>query len=531
MNTEIMVMPGMESYEVQPIQSRMSEDWFFDGGGTRSDSGVVVNGATALGNCNVWKAINTLAGDVGQLPIKLYRKQDRKRTEITGQPEIDILQVQPNAWQTPSVWKETMMWWALLWGNGCAWVRRNEAGKVFQMVPLRPDRLAHYGDDTLTGSHYYVYTTQVGARIEFDSEDIFHIKGLAGDGVWGISLLDIAKNCIGHGLAMEKHANSLFANGAMPGVILKHPGKLTPEASRNLRTEWNAIHGGPHNAGRTAVLQEAMEAQVLTMTNRDAELSVLRKMDQVSVANLFGLPLFKLNSMEDSSVRANLEEQNRDYFNTSLSRWLNRFAEEAARKLLSEQQRRDGYYYKWVPEAFLKGDIEKRYSAYNTAIAARIMNPNEAREKEEMEPYEGGDEYANPAIEAAGSTKDTEEDSKPDDNAKNAASRLVENRHRAAIDWDINAVRRAAAEAKNFINWIDGRYSEGGDFDQYCDEAIKPARELLSAVGIPVNHSKDWQHNWRIESKRRLFKVCDQTTAERLVACVKDELETWKVRI
>jgi len=35
-------------------------------------------------------------------------------------------------------------------------------------------------------------------------------------------------------------------------------------------------------------------------------------------------------------VRANLEEQNRDYFQTSLSRWTNRLADEAKRKLLTK---------------------------------------------------------------------------------------------------------------------------------------------------------------------------------------------------
>ena len=534
MNTEIYCSPGMAAYEA-PVVALSSGDtwkiWQQQLNGSLSDSGVQVNGVTALGNCNVWKAINTLAGDVGQLPIKLFQKTGRQRKEITGVPEIDVLQVRPNGWQTASVWKETEMWWALLWGNGCSWIRRNNAGRIVQLVPLRPDRLTYHCDDDMTGSFYYTYTTKTGAQVDFDAEEIFHIKGLAGDGIWGISLLDIAKNCIGHGLAMEKHANSLFANGAMPGVILRHPGKISPEASRNLRTEWNELHAGPRNAGRTAVLQEAMEAQVLSMTNRDAELSVLRKMDQVSVANLFGLPLFKLNSMEDSSVRANLEEQNRDYFNTSLSRWLNRFAEEAARKLLSDEQLADGFYYKWVPEAFLKGDIEKRYRAYGAGISSLIISPNEAREKEDMDPYDGGDEYSNPAIDTRQSAE-TQDQNTTSKDVSTASERLVQDNIRAVALKDINAVLRAAQGAANFVQWIDTRYGEGGGFDQSFADIVVPALDLIDAVGVVVKDDpKQWQACWRVESKRRLLKLCDQTTSERLTASVKEELETWKARI
>lgn len=526
MNTEVICAPGLDVYEPRLAMSR--EDYFFESPslGGRSDSGVTVNGATALGNCNVWKAINTLAGDVGQLPIKLFQKQDRSRTEIVGQPEIDVLQVRPNAWQTSSVWKETMMWWALLWGNGCSWIRRNNRGEVWQLVPLRPDRVTYTSDNELSGSYYYTYTTKTGAQVNFDQEEVFHIRGLAGDGIWGISLLDIAKNCIGHGLSLEKHANSLFANGAIPGVILKHPNKLSREAAANLRESWNSMHAGPKNAGRTAVLEEAMDAMVLTMTNRDAELALLRKMDQVSVANLFGLPLFKLNSMEDSSVRANLEEQNRDYFNTSLSRWLNRFVEEAARKIIGETKRAAGYYYKWVPEAFLKGDIQKRYAAYSQAITSRILSPNEAREKEDLEPYDGGDEYANPAIEAAGSTADT-----PAEDSRNAAAMaIVRDRVKALIMRDANDIKKAAKSATNFVQWADARYSDGGGFDSAVAEVMQPTLDALNKLAtVREFNQSDWQARWKVESKRLLFKLCDQTTKETFYAAILEELDTWKV--
>ena len=41
----------------------------------------------------------------------------------------------------------------------------------------------------------------------------------------------------------------------------------------------------------------------------------------------------------------------------------------------------------------LRSDSEKRMAAYVQGINAEIYSPNEVRELEDMNPYEGGDEY------------------------------------------------------------------------------------------------------------------------------------------
>lgn len=524
MNTEIYCVPGLDSYEFVNTTLSSPDAWFVDAaGGATADSGVRVNGYTALTNCCVWQAVNVLAGDVGQLPIKLYRKEGRNREEVDGEPAIELLRERPNPWQTPSVWKETMMSWALIWGNALSWIRTDTGGKPTMMVPLRPDRVGFEFDDELTGRFHYTYRTIKGATITFDASEIYHIQGLAGDGVWGYSLVEVAKNCIGHGLALEKHGNKSFANGARPSGVLKHPGKMAPEARANLRAEWNQLHAGSDNAGRVAVLWEGMEFAAMQMSNEDSQWLQARRLDREFVASLFNLPAFKLNSLEHSSVRANLEEQNRDYFQTSLSRWLNRFAEQARSKLLSEKQRTTGHYYRWLPEAFLKGDIQKRYQAYGVAITNRVLNPNEVREKEDMNPYDGGDEYSNPNIDVT---------PKADESADKAAESLVQDRLRQCVTAEVNAVSRAASSVKNFVQWIDKYYEGGGGYWSLVEKSLQPVVNAVSAMRSTFSFDvAAFAQQHANESKRRLLKVCDQTVSDRLIESIKAECQTWEARI
>ena len=472
-----------------------NDDWFFDavGGGGRTDSGVTVSPMSSLGHGPVWQAVNILAGDVGQLP---FRKMKRKRRTGTAASQWEtekddthwcdyLFRDSPNDWMTPSQWKETMMAWALLWGNAICVIERARSEEA-QLIPLLPDRTWH---EHLGKGQYAIYTRleNTGTTVAIDYRDCFHLRGLATDGFWGLSAVQVAKNVIGHGIALQRHGDSVFKNSARPSGYLRKPeGVLSPEARANLRKEWEAIHAGSHNAGRIAVLWEGMEFHPMSMSNEDAQWLEGRKLDREFIASLFNLPAFKLNALENSAVRANLEEQNRDYFNTSLSRWTNKFAEEAHRKLLTEKERRSNkHFFKWFPEAFLRSDTRSRYESYGLAITHQWMSPNEVRQLEDMNPYDGGDEYANPAINVsqpatAPATTDSNQDQ------AEAASALVRDRVVHMLQAEANRIKAASKKVRDFVGWLDRYYDS---LEDVAAEFLQAACALAAMCG----HTDNWR--------------------------------------
>ena len=281
-------------------------EWFLEWatGGRTTDSGVTVNGYSALSHCPLWQGVNIIAGDIGQVPVRLLRNEfDEQRTH----PAWKLLRLRPNELQTPSVFIETLMQWALVWGNGIAWIQR-QGSLLVDLIPLRPDcvwpeLLAFDGRQVIL---YHYWSPTSGREFVFFESDVLHVQGLTGDGVWGYPLHEIAKNTIGHGLALEKHGNRSFKNAARPAGVLKHPGQLKPDARSNLRAEWDRIHAGVDNSGRIAILQEGMEFQALAMTNIDAQWIEAKKYNRIDAASLLNLPAYKLNSLEDSSSRAKI---------------------------------------------------------------------------------------------------------------------------------------------------------------------------------------------------------------------------------
>lgn len=518
-----------DAYDVQALSlSNGSDMWYEPWQTNQSDSGVSVNGFTALQNSSVWKALNVLAGDFGQLPVKLFRKTPAGRKEVTGTPEIECLRTRPNPWTVPSVFKETSMWVAALHGNSVTWINRPNTNTI-QLVPLRPDRVAIEIDDERQGEFWYVYSLENGTKVPINQEDVLHIQGLTTNGMWGLSLLDVGKNAIGGSLALEKFVNAHFKNGSRPGGVIKHPGKPSQTARDNLRREWNDIHQGVTNAGKVALLAEGMEYQQMAFTLEQSQVEQLRRLDREFVAAWFNLPLYKLNSLEHSATRANLEQQQQEYVQGSLMRWIVRHTEEWARKLLLPELQRAGYYYRVVTEALLRGDTQARYSAYGIAIQNRIMNPNEAREREDMEPYDGGDEFGNPAIDPVDKKAANDVDNKGGRPPESMAVGLLDAAIAHVIKTECNAVCRGVA-AKDFSVWCDTYYGLDGGWFKLVAKELKPLADFVAAtVGGDFNCVL-WASVHAAESQRLLAAVGEHKTKERLADAVKMECDQWVSR-
>jgi len=82
-----------------------------------------------------------------------------------------------------------------------------------------------------------------------------------------------------------------------------------------------------------------------------------------------------------------------------LNKWLKRWEEEMEYKLLPRRQfDLESHFIRFNSAALLKSDYKTSVESLALGINATILSPNEAREKLDLNPYDGGDTYRNPAI-------------------------------------------------------------------------------------------------------------------------------------
>src|SRR5687768_10122698 len=88
-------------------------------------SGMIVTEANALERATVLAAVNILSESFAQLPLQLYRRDGRGRTEAREHPVFRVLHEQANSEMTAYTWKRTAMSSLAQWGNSYSEIERN----------------------------------------------------------------------------------------------------------------------------------------------------------------------------------------------------------------------------------------------------------------------------------------------------------------------------------------------------------------------------------------------------------------------
>jgi len=98
--------------------------------------------------------------------------------------------------------------------------------------------------------------------------------------------------------------------------------------------------------------------------------------------------------LEKSSF-SNIEQQSLDYLTHTLRPWLVRWEQAILVKLFMQSEQKN-YFAEFAVDGLLRGDVKSRYEAYSIGRQNGWLSANDIREKENMNPIEGGDDYLTP---------------------------------------------------------------------------------------------------------------------------------------
>lgn len=362
-------------------------------GGKTTESGVRVDEAAALTCATVWAAVRVISEGAASLPLITYRRDGSTRLRAVEHPLYSLLHDEPCPGIGSLVWREALFAHALTYGNGYAEIERRAADNMpVALWILSPERVQPYRDsDTRV---YYRVTQPNGGHTVLAGENVIHLRGLGGDGVMGYSVIKTARESLGLTLAAQQFGAKLFGTGARPSGVLEHPGRLSDDARQRLRSDYERLHSGLDNAHRIAILEEGMKWQALGVPPDDAQFLQTRQFQVAEVARWFNVPSSKLRD-NTGQTYSSIEAENQAFYTETLRPWLIRFEQELAIKLLNPVERRS-HYFEHLIEGLLRADVKTRFEVYALAKNWGIYSTNEIRERENLPPIEGGDQFLQP---------------------------------------------------------------------------------------------------------------------------------------
>lgn len=353
--------------------------------GRKTASGQNVTPQKSMTLSSYYSAIRNISEDVGKLPLRIYKATATGRENVKNSIN-NIFFNYPNPEMTPMSFKETMTANCLGWGNAYAEIVRDYIGNPIYLYPIHPTCIKVKRNDN--NEIYYEFTEQNSTKI-INSYDMFHLKGLGGDGIIGYSVYQFASESIGTALSAQEFAGSFFGNGSTLGGVLEYPNKLKPEARDNLRKSWEQRHQGADNAHKIAVLEEGITWKQTSVNPRDAQFLELKKFSVTEIARWFRIPPHKIGDLERSTY-SNIEHQSIEYVQDTLTPWLVRWEEEIKRKLIDD----DNEFAKFSIQALMRGDSKSRAEYYRSQLNIGALSPNEIRKLEELNSIGAeGDKY------------------------------------------------------------------------------------------------------------------------------------------
>jgi hypothetical protein len=134
-----------------------------------------------------------------------------------------------------------------------------------------------------------------------------------------------------------------------------------------------------------------MTPHVMSIPFKDAQHLERMKFSVEDMARIFNLPAFVLGEDQSGQSYNSLEIKQRSVLDYAIVPHLVKWEQELNRKLLTKDERADGYYFEFDVGGFLRGDSKTQAEVHDTYARAGIMAPNEAREHLNMPRIEGGD--------------------------------------------------------------------------------------------------------------------------------------------
>jgi HK97 family phage portal protein len=376
------LLTELRSHWTGPFSSKSSELARLFGVQPTS-TGLPVNEYTALNFSAVYAADAIISGDVASLPLPLYKlRKDGGKERFVDSKLYELMHDAPNPEMTSMVFRETLQSHVNLWGNGYAEIERDQVTRPIALWPITPDRVTPFRD----GRNLMYRVVNPGRPDVFlEPMQMLHIPGLGFNGIEGYSVVSLARESIGLGLATERFGGTFFGSGSSFGGVLSFKRqRMDKEFKQGVRESIDAMHTGVDRAHRFLLLGDEAKYERLGIPPNDAQFLETRRFQVTEIARWFLIPPHKLGDLERATF-SNIEQQDIEYYKSGLRRWLVRWEQELNRKLISPLERKLQKFEHNV-EGLLRGDSQARAEFNSKMFNIGAYSINMILEKENMNP-------------------------------------------------------------------------------------------------------------------------------------------------
>lgn len=315
--------------------------------------------------------VNKIAETVSTIPIRLYRLVDGKLEAVEGDARVRLLNDDTGDTLDGVQFKRALVRDYLTGKGGYAfinrtgnqirslhYVRESEVSFLFTSDPIFKDY-----DIMIQGTKYKPF-------------EFLKVLRNTEEGRSGRSVVDENSEVLSvayHSLEYEKN---LVKTGGNKKGFVKSAKKLAEPAIKALKAAWHRLY--QNNTENVVILNDGLEFQEASNTSVEMQLNENKKTNSDEICKLFNMPPAMINGGATEQDKTNFVQYCLNPILKEIECALNR-------DLLLESEK-GSFYFAADTSELTKGDIEKRFRAYETACKNGFMQIDEIRLRENMPP-------------------------------------------------------------------------------------------------------------------------------------------------
>jgi HK97 family phage portal protein len=355
-----------------------------------------VHGTQSLKEITVYTCIKILSETLGKLPLKIYQDTPDGKQKAAKHYLYPLLKLRPNPYMSSVDFFRVLEVMRNTHGNAYAWMDIDpRSGLIKGFYPLNSSQMLIYVDDrgllSSKDTVWYIYTDRTGQQYRISADNLLHFKGLTTDGLAGLSVIETLRSTIENSKAASTFLNNAYKGGMTTKGIVHYTGELDGKAETTFRTNWEKMSNGLSNANRISLLPFGYQYQPIEMKMTDAQFLENTRLTIQQLTAAYGIKPHQVNDQTKTSY-ASVSEANREFYTDTLLAILAIYEQEFSYKVFTPSEIANGFYSKFNADVILRGDFKNRMDSYQVGINNGVLTPNEARDKEDMEPLDGGDQ-------------------------------------------------------------------------------------------------------------------------------------------
>ena len=325
--------------------------------------------------------IPTLAGclelvsnTIATLPIQLFKEENGKVTQVLDDNRVKLLNDDTRDTLDGFQFKKALVDDYLLMGNGYAYINKNR-GKIESLHYVKESDVSiNKNVDPIFKS----YDILVGGETYYPHNFIKILRNTK-DGATGTGIIESSNKLLTATYNSLVYENILAKTGGnKKGFIKAESSKLTDDAIRELKDQWGKMYSG--NSENCIVLNKGLSFQESGSTSTEMQLNENKKANGIEICKILNVP----PSMIEGDGKAN-ESDYEKFVKMAILPILRAILSSLNRDLLLEKEKKS-FYFAFDIKELLKGDIEKRFKAYEIGIKNGFLSINEVRYEEDREP-------------------------------------------------------------------------------------------------------------------------------------------------